>query len=467
METPVSVYSKVFPQGEACLLESVEGAKKLARYSFLAGEPYMTLKACGNEVETVVGGKSERSDANFFTSLRQALNKYEAAKITGLPKYYGGAVGYIGYDTVRLLEKLPHQPEADLNLPDAYMIFPEVVIIFDHLKSSLKIVINVRPGNIGEELYQKAVKKIERIIDAIRNNGKHNTSGNNQNTADMVSKIPEIESNMSYDHFAQKVVRIKNHIASGDILQAVLSQRFSGQIAIAPFEIYRNLRVLNPSPYMYYLDFADVKIAGASPEMLVRVENGQVETRPIAGTRPRGRDEQEDCKLAEELIKDSKEKAEHLMLVDLGRNDIGKVSEYGSVAVPTFMSCDRYSHVMHLVSEVTGKLKEEYDAIDAFQACFPAGTVTGAPKIRAMEIIDQLEPHKRGPYAGAVGYFAYGGNMDTCLTIRTIIFKDGRAYAQAGAGIVADSQPKNEFEETKSKAQVLIKAINNVGEGRI
>lgn len=463
LETPVSVYSKVFSEGSSCLLESVEGSARLSRYSFIAGDPFLTLKAYGTEIEVNGDGTVARKEGNLVDELRKIINSFRVAECPDLPRFFGGAVGYIGYDSVRRFEHLPGQPCDDLGLPDACMIFPESVIAIDHLTSKLKVIVNARISSDPEESYRQAVSKIEHLTSAIRSNKSEESlkpglsRHNNQD--------PEIKSCISRPDFYRKVEKIKEYIRAGDILQAVLSQRFEVQTDVPPFEVYRALRSINPSPYMYYLHLDDLKVAGASPEMLVRLDNGVVENRPIAGTRPRGKDPESDKVLEEELLNDPKEQAEHVMLVDLGRNDLGRVAKYGSVEVPVFMSCDRYSHVMHLVSEVRGLIEEGNDALDALVAGFPAGTVSGAPKIRAMEIIDEMEPVKRGPYAGAVGYFSYSGSMDTCITIRTIIFSGGKAYAQAGAGIVADSDPKSEYEETINKAKVLIRALKLAEEG--
>ncbi|HSW35015.1 MAG TPA: anthranilate synthase component I [Candidatus Limnocylindrales bacterium] len=463
LETPVSVYAKVFSGSYSCLLESVEGGASLARYSFIAGDPFIIFQAYGQRLEITEDGHKTVKRGNFVTVLRALLAKYKVAPIPGLPRFFGGAVGYVGYDAARLFEKLPNEPQDELGLPDVCLIFPESVIVFDHYTSRLKIIVNARIFNNPEAAYRQAVEKIEQLTLAIRNScytlfDQYRQRSQNGGTLPVMG-------NMTRHEYSHKVEKIKSHIYAGDILQAVLSQRFETQIDANPFDVYRMLRTLNPSPYMYYLDFGEVRIAGSSPEMLVRLDNGVVETRPIAGTRPRGKTPVLDKNLEEDLLHDAKERAEHVMLVDLGRNDLGRVSQYGSIEIPTFMTCERYSHVMHLVSEVKGILRKDKDALDAFLACFPAGTVSGAPKIRAMEIIDELEPTKRGPYAGAVGYFSFTGNMDTCITIRTIIFARGKAYAQAGAGIVADSQPEMEYDETVHKVRILLEALKIAGEG--
>lgn len=463
LETPVSVYAKAFLGNYSCLLESVEGSAKLARYSFIAGEPFLTFRALGDCLELDGEGRKVDEKGNPLSALRELLAKYRAVMIPGLPRFFGGAVGYVGYDTLRFFERLPGGPRDDLGIPDVLLIFPRSVIAFDHYTSRIKVITNARIESDPEASYDEAVAKIDEVIGCVQNSRPgclHHTTGSSGSGGSL-----GFQSNMTREDFQDKVRRIKDYIRAGDIFQAVLSQRFEAEMDVHPFDVYRALRSLNPSPYMYYLDFGEVRIAGASPELLVRLEDGVVETRPIAGTRPRGKTPQLDKALEEELLCDEKERAEHVMLVDLGRNDLGKVSQYGSVEVPTFMACERYSHVMHLVSEVKGRIREDKDALDALVACFPAGTVSGAPKVRAAEIIDELEPTKRGPYAGAVGYFSFSGNMDTCITIRTMVFVNGKAYAQAGAGIVADSEPHLEYDETVNKARALFEALRIAREG--
>ncbi len=464
-ETPVSVYMKAFNNDYSCLLESVEGSAKLSRYSFLAGNPFLTLKAYGSRIEISSETGKEQKECSLVNELRRILNYHKTPGLKDLPRFFGGAVGYLGYDCVRQFERLSNPPADDLNLPDAYLIFPKSVIVFDHYTSKLKIIYNTRINANPEADYFAATAEIEAIAEVIRSS---ETSG--FQVGNSSSKRPgalNITSGNNEHDFCDKVKKIKEYIQAGDILQAVLSQRFTAETTAAPFAVYRALRSINPSPYMYYINYPELQIAGASPEMLVRLEDGIVENRPIAGTRPRGDDEESDMRLEEELLNDPKERAEHVMLVDLGRNDLGRVSRYGTVEVPVFMACEKYSHVMHLVSEVKGVLEQGRDALDALVAAFPAGTVSGAPKIRAMEIIDELEPTKRGPYAGAIGYFSFSGSMDTCITIRTIVFAGGKAYAQAGAGIVADSEPRKEYAETMSKAQALIKALQIAEEGSL
>ncbi|MBU1727694.1 MAG: anthranilate synthase component I, partial [Candidatus Omnitrophica bacterium] len=393
--------------------------------------------------------------------LKKIMKDFKAVKVPGLPRFYGGLVGFMGYDSVRFFEEIPDNNPDDLKLPDAVFILTDTVLIFDHINHTIKIVNNLLlpKGSISkshlERLYAEAVRKIE----AIEKDFNKGVSYQEKEYAAPKGKV-EFNSNFKRREFENIVERGKRHIKKGDIIQVVLSQRFKAKIQKEPLEIYRTLRSLNPSPYMYFLQLKDFAIVGASPEMLVRCEDGLVETRPIAGTRCRGRSGNEDDLLAKELIKDKKERAEHLMLVDLGRNDLGRVCKSGSVKVGEFMSVERYSHVMHLVSEVKGCLdKKRYDVYDVLKAAFPAGTVSGSPKIRAMEIIDELENLRRGPYAGCVGYFSFSHNMDTCITIRTLVIKGGYAYVQAGAGIVADSVAQKEYVETVNKARALMEAI--------
>ncbi|MEE9316435.1 MAG: anthranilate synthase component I, partial [bacterium] len=381
----------------------------------------------------------------------------------GLPRFYGGAVGYIGYDMVKFIEDIPSTNPDDLDLPDCKFIFTDNLLIFDHVAHTIKVVSCVhldREKSNLKTLYNEACRKIEKLITKLRKKPKKQPKVRRSRSSKIVT-----QSNFTRNSFEKIVERAKEYIRAGDIIQTVLSQRLQTKVSAHPFDIYRALRVINPSPYMYYLSLGGMNLVGSSPEILVRQEGRRVEVRPIAGTRPRGKDEFEDKKLERELLKSSKERAEHLMLVDLGRNDIGRVCEYGSVKVPELMVIERYSHVMHIVSGVVGKLKRGMDSFDVLRACFPAGTVSGAPKVRAMEIIEELENLRRGPYAGAVGYFSFQGNMDMAITIRTILIKGKEAFLQAGAGIVADSIPKNEYEETINKAKALFEAIEMAEKG--
>jgi anthranilate synthase component 1 len=373
-----------------------------------------------------------------------------------LPRFSGGAVGYFGYDLVRSWERLPVRRPDDLHLPTCYLVVADTVVIFDHVRHTMKIVANALVDDDGGVAYRQAVEKVERLYEALRSPlVPPNGAGRVQ---------PVVDTDMPVAGFLGAVERAKEYIRAGDIFQVVLSRRFSmGLDGVDGLDIYRALRTVNPSPYMFFLDFDGVKIIGSSPELLVRLEGGVVETRPLAGTRPRGATEADDLTMEAQLLADEKERAEHVMLVDLGRNDLGRVCDYGTVRVTDLMQVERFSHVMHIVSDVQGRLRPGLDAVDVLRACFPAGTVTGAPKVRAMEIIDELEPVARGPYAGAVGYFSFSGSMDTAITIRTIVMAGGRAYIQAGAGIVADSVPEREYVETVNKAKALVRAIERVG----
>jgi anthranilate synthase component 1 len=441
LETPVSAYLKIARGDYSFLLESVEGGEQLARYSFLGTEPSLVLKT-GHE-----------SPVDPLLPIERALGQFRLVPTSGLPRFHGGMVGYLGYEVAGYFEKLP-SPEADpLGLPESVMMLVDSLLVFDHLTHKIKVVSHAHLDGDIESAYYKATRKIDSLVARLKQ------PIPTQTPLPAPSSASQVSSNLSRASFEASVVRAKEYIYAGDIIQAVLSQRLSRPIKAHPFALYRALRSLNPSPYMYCLQLGDFHIVGSSPELLVRVEDGIVSTHPIAGTRPRGKSPAQDLALAEELKHDEKECAEHIMLVDLGRNDIGRVSEQGTVEVNQLMDIERYSHVMHLVSHVQGRLRAGLTQFDALRACFPAGTVSGAPKIRAMEIIAGLEPDKRGPYAGAVGYFGFSGNMDTAITIRTSLIKDGVAYVQAGAGIVADSIPEREYQESLSKAQALLMAI--------
>ena len=445
LETPVSAFLKVNRGGNSFLLESVEGGERLARYSFIATEPYRILMT----------GKEDKVDP--LPLIAEELSKYKIVPISGLPRFCGGAVGYLSYETVTRFEELP-SPECDpLGLPESLFMFVDTMLVFDHVTHKIKALSHVRlDGNI-KEAYQKAMDRIDNLVERLSQPlppGQH-TKGNTYPMSGY-----ELSSNFSKEEFKASVLKIKQCITEGEAIQVVLSQRLTQRTDVAPFEIYRALRTINPSPYMFFFDFTDFHIIGASPEILVRAEDGVVMTRPLAGTSPRGKNPAEDAVLEQELRSDEKERAEHIMLVDLGRNDIGRVSEPGTVEVSDLMDVERYSDVMHLVTQVQGRLRHNLTAFDALRACFPAGTVSGAPKIRAMEIIAELEPEKRGPYAGAVGYFSLSGNMDMAIAIRTAVVKKGIAYVQAGSGIVYDSVPEREYEESMNKAMALLKAIN-------
>ncbi len=464
LDTPVSAFLKIAKGDYTFLLESVEGQEKTARYSFLGANPALIFKSKGRDIRIICPQK--KSAKRFVTrtgpmdEIKKLMKDFKAATPAGLPRFYGGMVGYISYDMVRFFENIPDKNPDDLNIPDSVFILTDTILIFDHVNHTIKIVANViLPKDSGRlslaqkmKIYYGAIKKIEAI------QADFNRPVTHEDKQLRSSKI-KINSNFTKRTFQNMVVKAKKYIKRGDIIQVVLSQRFKIKISNEPFSIYRNLRSLNPSPYMYFLKLKDITLIGASPEMLVRCEEGLVQTRPIAGTRPRGKTESQDLRLEKELLNDAKERAEHIMLVDLGRNDLGRISKSGQVSLNEFMTVEKYSHVMHLVTEVRGKLDRGYDVYDVLRACFPAGTVSGSPKIRAMEIIDELETVKRGPYAGCVGYFSFSHNMDTCITIRTILIKDKTAYIQAGAGIVADSVPQKEYIESVNKAKALVEAI--------
>jgi anthranilate synthase component 1 len=469
LHTPVSAFHKLDDGRFAYLLESVEGGESVGRYSFLGGAPSITLIARGREVsidrQGAVDTRTLADGEDPLHVLKALMAEYRVARVPGLPKFYGGAVGYFSYDTVRYFEELPDAPPDDLHVPDCYFVFTEACIIFDHVRHRLLLVCNAAVQSDADAAYDRAARKIDDLVAQLQAPETRPLGVLPQGA----SPLLPITSNMTHDQFLQMVDAGKEYIAAGDIIQVVLSQRLSCPLSPAlqaqPFNLYRALRYLNPSPYMYYLSYGDVKIIGSSPERLVSEEAGTVITRPIAGTRKRGASAQEDAELAADMLADTKERAEHIMLVDLGRNDLGRVCAFNSVEVDELMLVENYSHVMHMVSNVRGALRPEFDHFDVLRACFPAGTVSGAPKIRAMQIIDELEPTRRGPYAGAIGYFSYEGNMDTAITIRTIVVKDGTAYVQAGAGIVADSVPESEYQETLNKARAMLKALEMAEHG--
>ena len=455
--TPVAAYLKIERLSSySFLLESVEGGEKVARYSFLGFDPEIIVRSRANKVTIERGSSKEETDEPMLAVLRRLSGRHIPVRFAELPPFVGGAVGYWSYDAVRWFEKIPDSHHDDIGIDDAVMMFFSRLLVFDHVRHQIHVIANIFTGGQTDGLeveYQKAIDDIEameaRLDDAIEPLPRRQASDD-----------PRVRSNLSRQKFEQAVIAAKEYIAAGDIFQAVLSQRFEVGLSAHPFEVYRALRVVNPSPYMFFLNIGDQSsIIGASPEMLVRATGRRIEYRPIAGTRPRGATETEDLLLGEELRADEKEVAEHVMLVDLGRNDLGRVADYGSVDVTDLMIIERYSHVMHLASAIKARLRLGLDRFDALAACFPAGTVSGAPKIRAMEIIDELEPTRRGVYAGAVMYLDYSGNLDSCIAIRTIVTKDGRAYFQAGAGIVADSVPESEYVETVNKARAMLQAI--------
>jgi anthranilate synthase component 1 len=455
LETPVSAFLKVARGKYSFLLESVEGGERFGRYSFIGTEPYRVLRN-GRHVER----NEEPGDP--LTQVEQELSRFRVAPIAGLPRFHGGAVGYLGYEVVRHFEpRVPEAPNDPLALPDAVLMFTDTLLVFDHLQHVIKVVSHVRLDGDIDAAYRQATWKIEELVGRLSQPLTALPYRREESATPASSKVC---SNTSREEYEQKVNRIKEYIVAGDCIQVVPSQRFSRATPAHAFDIYRALRTVNPSPYMFYLDLSDCQIVGASPEMLVRVEDRRIDYHPIAGTKPRGRDEAEDLAFEHELRTDEKERAEHIMLVDLGRNDVGRVSEPGSVKVTELMEVERYSHVMHLVSHIIGRLRDGMSSYDALRACFPAGTVTGAPKIRAMEIITELESDRRAAYAGCAGYFDLSGNLDTAITLRTMVVKDGVAHIQAGGGIVYDSDPATEYEETQNKAKALLRAIDRAEE---
>ncbi len=460
METPVSAFKKIAKSGYGFLLESVEGGERMARFSFLGSKPEVVIRSKGRNVTITRRDTAENitleDKRDVLDVLKNELGRLKYMPNEKLPRFCGGAVGYIGYDVVRFFEDIGDSTTDDLQTDDCLFIFTDTLLIFDHIDHKIRAVCNVEVGDDPEAAYDEATAKIDEVLMRLKQPLSPDMSCKKRR--DEVSL--HVESNFKKrEDFEDAVEKCKEYIRAGDIIQVVLSQRFKTGITSNPFDVYRALRSVNPSPYMYYLKMDDMALIGSSPEILVTEERRKVTVRPIAGTRWRGKTPEEDVALENELLADEKERAEHIMLVDLGRNDIGRVCEYGSVSVDELMIIERYSHVMHIVSNVTGRLAPDTDQFDLLRCCFPAGTVSGAPKIRAMQIIEELEPTKRGPYAGSIGYFSYAGDMDTCITIRTIMVKDGTAYVQAGAGIVADSDPAREYEETQNKAMAMMKAI--------
>ena len=450
METPVSAFRKIDDGQSAFLLESIEGGEKWARYSFLGVGSGRLFRSRNRYFEVLENGEvvSSGEVADPLVELRRFVAAYAPVELPGLPRFFGGAVGYLGYDMVRFVEELPALRPAEIGTWDCCFLITENLLIFDNMRQKITVVSNVHLGDFSDPApaYDRAVAKIDSLVARLR--------GERPPRPPVPARAPEgeLQSNFSRAQFEAAVERCKDYVRAGDVIQVVLSQRFSGALDVDPFDIYRALRVINPSPYMFYLQFGATRVIGASPEVLVRKEGRRVEVRPIAGTRPRGTTAEEDLRLEEELLTDPKERAEHIMLVDLGRNDLGRVCTTGSVQVDELMVIERYSHVMHIVSNVSGELLPGRDALDVFRAVFPAGTLSGAPKIRAMEIIEELEPCRREIYGGAVGYISFTGNMDLAIAIRTMIAQGERVHLQAGAGIVADSDPAAEYQETVNKA---------------
>lgn len=464
-DTPVSAFHKIDDGSYSFLLESVEGGEKWARFSFLGSKPSVIIRGLGSTVEVIRKGRKKECSFSHdpLEVIRDILSEYRPVPNPGLPRFYGGAVGFIGYDCVRFFERMPERKKPGLDLPDIFFMITDTLVIFDNITHMIKVVSNAHiNGKSTRAVYDEAVQKIGTIINKLRLSRKDRGQRDSKVT---LKEGPELKSNFTRNRYAKAVLKAKEYIKAGDIFQVVPSQRFESKINVEAFQIYRALRLINPSPYMFFLRCGDATVVGASPEVMVRLEGGRVDLRPIAGTRRRGANEEEDKALERELLDDPKERAEHIMLVDLGRNDVGRVSSAGSVKVSELMVIERYSHVMHIVSNVSGVLAPGKDAYDVVRACFPAGTVSGAPKIRAMEIIDELEPTARGAYAGAVGYFGFSGNMDTCITIRTLVIKDNVAYIQAGGGVVADSVPALEYQETVNKAKAMMRAVEMAEKG--
>jgi len=472
--TPVTAFHKIDAGRCACLFESVVGGEKVGRYSFLAAEPFFEIEAYGRRVTTnAYSGVSAGGIPTLVTrqldcdnpldELRRQVEAIQAVHLPELPPICSGAVGYAGYDTVRYFEHLPNAPKDDRQVPDMAFAFYDQMVVFDNVTKVIVVVAMARldkPGVTAAQAYEAACRRVDHLVEQLA------TRPCDLKPFDIQPRgavTLSYQSNFTKADFEAAVRKCVEYIKAGDIFQVVLSQRLETPLTVHPFEIYRTLRVVNPSPFMFYVRTPSVTLVGSSPEVMVRVVDGHVTVRPLAGTRPRGATEEEDSRLAEELLADPKERAEHVMLVDLGRNDVGRVAQYRSVEVTDVMTIERYSHVMHITSNVSGQLAPGRTAFDALQACLPAGTVSGAPKVRAMEILDELEPCRRGPYGGAVGYVDFAGNMDTCIALRTIVIQDNKVYVQAGAGIVADSVPENEWNETLNKARGLLKAIELAG----
>jgi anthranilate synthase component I len=460
LETPVAAVLKLDRGDFSFLLESVEGGEKWGRYCFLGGEPSIVFQSKGRRVEIMRDGQAQVQDGvDPLEALKQLMGEFHPVEVEGLPRFFGGAVGYLSYDMVRFFERLPDQTVDDLNVPDSMFMLTDMIVIFDHMLQKIKVVSNALVDGLPEKAYEQAITKIEQLIARLRQPIPPRPA------RQLPSGTLTLTSNFTKEAYERVVERAKEYIRAGDIIQVVPSQRLEAVIDVDPFDIYRTLRTVNPSPYMFYLKFRDLRLVGSSPEVNVRLEGSLIELRPLAGTRRRGQHAAEDLEITAELLQDPKERAEHIMLVDLGRNDVGRIAKIGSVKVTELLQVEKYSHVMHLVSHVVGELAEGKDCYDVMRATFPQGTVSGAPKIRAMEIIEELEPTKRGPYAGAVGYFSYSGNMDTCIALRTMTVKGNTAFLQAGGGVVADSVPELEYEETLNKARALLRAVELARQG--
>ncbi|HVB08376.1 MAG TPA: anthranilate synthase component I [Candidatus Acidoferrales bacterium] len=460
--TPVAAYLKLARDATySCLLESVEGGENIARYTFLGVDPAEVFRSRGRSCKIEIGSRIETIDANPIELLRSRVSRYRPVKLAGLPPLVGGAIGYFAYDMVRLVERIPASNADELKLDDSALMFFNGLVAFDHVQHRVWIVRNVFTEGSGSlrAKYDAAVAEITRMRRKLEQPLPRLPKAKNRAAL-------HVTSNFTKSRYMAAVRKAKEYIRAGDVFQVVPSQRFSARTPADPFEIYRALRVVNPSPYLYFLRLGDISVVGSSPEMLVKVQGRDASYRPIAGTLPRGRDEKEDKALEKKLLADPKERAEHIMLVDLGRNDLGRVCEYGTVKVEKLMFVERYSHVMHLVSSLRGRLRKHVDCLDALMACFPAGTLSGAPKVRAMEIIDELEPSRRGIYAGAILYLDFSGNLDSCIALRTLVAKEGRVHIQAGGGVVADSVPQKEYQETLNKARALVIAVEIAHQGK-
>jgi anthranilate synthase component I len=458
LETPLSFFKRLERDRYAFLLESVEGSERWARYSFLGSRPRLVFKSRGKQVEIIEDGKSRKLESEMpLNTLKELVENYRPVTVPGVPPFFGGALGYVAYDAVERFHEIANTKDAPFDAPEIFFLFVQTLIAFDNLKHTIKIIDNVHleTGTDLRTAYEEASEKIRKIISSLQKKPR----GIEPRELSDGKAQKQFRSNLNRDGFQKAVIKAKEYIQAGDIIQTVLSQRLETETVADAFEIYRALRFINPSPYMFYLELEDLRIIGSSPETMVRLTGDTIELRPIAGTRPRGATPEEEHMLEADLLGDPKERAEHIMLVDLGRNDVGRIAEIGSVEVNELMGIERYSHVIHIVSNVRGKLAADKSPFDLFVSAFPAGTVSGAPKIRAMQIISELEPEKRGLYAGAIGYFGYNGNLDTCIVIRTIVMKGNKVFINAGAGIVADSDPDTEYQETLNKARAMFRAV--------
>lgn len=459
LETPLSFFKRLKRDRYSFLLESVEGSEHWARHSFLGTNPYLVFKARGKQIEIIEHGKRKTFMADSpLQVLEGLLGTFRTVPVEGMPPFFGGALGYVSYDAVEQLHNISNVKKDHLEMPAIYFIFVQTLVAFDNLKHTIKVIDNVMLDGKGSlrDAYREATTRIQRLVSSLQKN----TSRLDARDIEEGAEKKKPSANVTPATFRKMVQKAKDYIQAGDIIQVVLSQRLETETRADPFEVYRALRFINPSPYMFYLELDKLRVIGSSPETLVRLNEDSIELRPIAGTRPRGKSPSEEKELEADLLSDPKERAEHIMLVDLGRNDVGRVAEVGSVHVNELMVVERYSHVIHLVSNIRGKMLAGKRSSDLFVSCFPAGTVSGAPKIRAMQIISELEPEKRGLYAGAIGYFGFNGNMDTCIVIRTILMHGKKVCIHAGAGIVADSDPHKEYQETLNKAAAMLKAVN-------